>query len=128
MTTRVLPPAEWPCLQGTELAEVWPHLDPARTSILVAEQGETIVGHVVLMQAAHAEFFWIAPAYRGKVSVFRRLRDALVGEARAQQVPTILMSALSKHMNGIIAGLGADRLTGDHYVWNLKEIESCLKP
>ena len=35
---------------------------------------------------------------------------------------TVLMAALSREMNGICCGLGADRLPGDHYVLTLKEV------
>ena len=127
MITRVLEPWEWSSLVGTDLESYWPHLNRERHAICVVEDAGRIVGHVVIMQTVTAEFLWIAEDHRGKASVFRRLRDIMVREATCLGTPTVLMSAMSKQMNGILAGLGADRLPGDHYVLNVRELEQCLK-
>lgn len=124
MTCRVLPPALWHRLPAeTEIP--WDRLDPARNQVLVTEHDGAITGCVVLMQVAHAEFLWIAPGYRGRVSVGRRLLERVQREARRLSAPTLVMAALSKTMNGILCGLGAERLPGDHYVLPLQEPRSC---
>lgn len=125
MTTRLLPVEDWARLADSDVPVA--QLNPATTRILVAEQDGAIVGRVVLLQAWHAEFFEVAPAYRGRVSVIRALRRRLLEEAHTLQAPTLLMAALSKTMNGILCWLGADRLPGDHYVLTIKEPVSCLQ-
>ena len=122
VTTRILPAADWSRLDATDAGIPWRHLDPHRNHVLVTERDGQITGCVVLMNVLHAEFLWIAPAYRGRVSVFRRLRAAMFAYARRWRYPTVLMAALTKSMSGIVAGLGADRLPGEHYVLNLKEV------
>lgn len=110
-------------------AEVpWRQLNPSLHAILVTEQGDAVTGCVVLLPAWHAEFLWIAPAYRGRVSVARRLRDRVLAEVRRRQAPTLLMSAVSKEMNGILIGMGAERLPGDHYVLNLSQEATWHQP
>lgn len=123
MTTRLLPAADWCRLDTVPEAGIpWRAMDPHRNHVLVTEQDGQITGTLVLMQALHAECLWIAPAYRGRVSVFRRLRHAMLAYARAWRYPTVLMASMSKQMAAILAGLGADRLPGDHYVLTLKEV------
>lgn len=121
MTTRILPVAEWARLEVTEARDAWEHLDPDRNRVIVAEHDGAIVGCVILMQAVHAEFFWIAEAHRGRVSVFRRIRERMVAEARAWRAPVVLASAVSDQMRCILGKLGAQSLPGDHYVLNLQE-------
>lgn len=123
MTTRILPPAEWSRLDTVPLAGIpWRDLDRHKHHVLVTEHDGHITGCLLLIQALHAECLWIAPAYRTRVSVLRRLRTALFAYARTWRYPTVLMGCLSKQMAAILAGLGADRLPGDHYVLNLKEV------
>lgn len=124
MKTRLLPAAEWCRLPG-ETAIPWRALDPRLHHVVVVERDGLIAGCVVLMQALHAEFLWVAPAYRTRVSVGRRLRAAVVGYARRWRFPTVLMGCGTTEMHAILAGLGADRLPGDHYVWNMEERTRC---
>lgn len=126
MTTRLLPADEWHRLPVD--AEIPLTLDPARNAIVVTEQDGAITGCVVLMTVLHAEFLWVAPAYRGRVSVIRRLRDRIAADASAMGAPTVLIAALSRTMNAIACGLGAVRLPGDHYVWTMKEQAPCRQP
>jgi hypothetical protein len=118
--TRVLPVDEWSRLAGTELADVWPYLDSNRNQIVVVEREDVMVGTLVLMQALHAEFLWMAPEERGRVAVGRRLLTALRTEAHMQGWPTVLMAAMSSQMLAIVQKLGAEPLPGCHYVLSMK--------
>ena len=115
MTTRLLPPDEWPRLVGTEAEGVWPYLDPARASVLVVEDKGEIIGTWVMMDVLHVECLWIAPAHRGKGSVARRLYVGLKKAARAIGVDVIATAALNDDVRTLLAHAGATRLPGDHY-------------
>lgn len=120
-TTRILPAAEWSSLAETTLADSWPQLDPAKHHVLVVEQDGVVCGCLALLQSVHAEFLWIAPAHRGKASVGRRLRGAMLDLVRRWGFPTVLMASMDARMRGIVLGLGAIQLPGDHYVLKVKE-------
>jgi len=120
MTSRILPFAEWHKLDGTEVAEARSSLDPARTAILVVEDGETIVGCHVLMWILHAECLWIHPDHRGKASVGRRLWAAVQRTARAAGVPSLWTAACDDRVRGLLAHVGATELPGAHFVLPVK--------
>lgn len=120
MTTRILPPDEWPRLVGTEVETVWPTLDPSLSSIVVVEQDGEIVGCHVLMWILHVECLWIAPAHRGKASVGRRLWSAVQRAARATGVRAVWTAAADDRIRGLLAHVGARQLPVDHYVVPLK--------
>jgi hypothetical protein len=60
MTRRILPAAEWSRLVGTELENVWPHLDPDRSVVIVVEDEGQIIGCWSAFDVLHAEGIWIA--------------------------------------------------------------------
>lgn len=72
MTTRILPPDEYPRLNGTEAEQAWPLLTDAARVVVVEHDG-AIVGCHLLQPVLHAECLWIHPDYRKKASVARRL-------------------------------------------------------
>lgn len=115
MTSRILPPKEWPKLEGTEAGAIWPHLDPARSQVLVVEADGAIVGTWVLMSVVHAECLWIADAHRGKASVARRLWTAMRRTAREMGVPIVATAALSDDVRTLLEHVGATKVPGDHY-------------
>jgi len=116
MMTRILPESEWSRLAHTEASELYRHLDPARTSIVVVEQGGAIVGCHVLMTVLHAECLWIDPAFRGRPSVARRLWAAVQAKALALGARSIMTAACDDRVRGLLAHVGATKLSGDHYV------------
>ena len=117
MTTRCLPPEEWPRLAGTELEAVWPHLRPAhQATVLVVEDGEAIVGCWLLLTLAHCEGVWVAPTHRGKGSVARRLLAAMRREVQQRGFATVLTGAMTPDVERIIRGLGGHPLPGAQYV------------
>lgn len=116
MTTRILPPEEWPRLVGTEAETLWPTLDAAHAQILVVEDGEKIVGCWTLMMIPHVECLWIDPAERARVSVARRLwmgMRALTSQLGARHVWT---AAVSDPVRGLLDHASARKLAGDHYL------------
>lgn len=107
-TTRVLPPAEWPRLAGTEAEPLWPHLRPSDARVLVVEHGTEILGVWVLFRAVHAECVWVAPDHRGKGSVVRRLVQFMGEQARKWGYRTVVagttqpaVEVLLKKLHGV---------------------------
>lgn len=119
MTRRILPREEYPRLAGTELEAVWPTL-PEDAAVLVVEEDGAIVGCWAAFLLAHVEGVWTAPEHRGKGAVARHL---LVGMRRtlAEQFGSTgaITGAMSDEVRGILAGLGATKLPGDHYALTL---------
>lgn len=120
MIARVLPVEEWPRLEGTEAETVWPHLDPARTTVVVVEHDGVIVGCHVLMNVLHAECLWIHPEHRGKAGVARRLWTTVQRTAKALGARTVITGACSDDIRALLAHVGAERLPADHYVLTVK--------
>lgn len=116
MTSRILPPIEWPRLAHTEAATVYPHLDPLKSSVIVVEKDGVIVGCHILLNVLHAECLWIDPACRGQSSVARRLWDAVQVKAKMLGARTIVTAACDDRIRGLLAHVGAKKLDGDHYV------------
>lgn len=119
MTSRVLPPEEWPRLEGTEAGAVWRHFDPTRVTVLIVEQGDAIVGCWVLMNVLHAECLWIAPEHRGRTAVARRLWTAMQRTARAAGVPAVATAALTDDVRRLLDHVGATKVPGDHYAMRI---------
>ncbi len=119
MTSRILPPEEWPRLPDG--ATVWPLMDPARGQILVVEEDGAIVGTLTLLQVTHAECLWIAPSHRRRFGVMKRLLDGMWTVARALPVRAIWSGALSDTMRDILTRIGGVPVPGDSYVFAVKE-------
>ncbi len=115
MISRVLPKEEWPRLKGTEAETVWPHLNPARASVIVVEDDGLIVGCHVLMYVLHAECLWIAPEHRGKGSVARRLWMAVQRAVRSCGATSLVTGACDDTVRGLLMHVGATRLPGEQY-------------
>lgn len=118
----MLPPSEWPRLAGTEAETVWPLLTPERTSVVVVEQGDQVVGCHVLVWVLHCECVWIHPAHRGKGSVARRLWAAVERTARdVWRSRTVLTTVTTESVRRLVAHLGGVPVPGDQYVITVKE-------
>jgi GNAT superfamily N-acetyltransferase len=83
VTSRILPLAEWGRLGETELPKVLPYVKPEDAQIVVVEDDGRIVGCWAVLRIVHLEGVWIAPAYRGRGSVARRLLAKTLETARA---------------------------------------------
>jgi len=115
MTTRMLPPEEWPRLAGTEAETVWPRLDPARAQVLVVEASGTIIGCWVLLSVVHAECLWIAPTHRKHTAVARRLWSAMRRAAQTMGVSVVATAAVSDEVRRLLDHVGAVKVPADHY-------------
>ena len=116
MTTRILPPNEYPKLIGTELGIlVESDRMPANTEVLVVEDGEKIVGCWSLMMFSHCEGIWIHPDYRLKPSVTRRLWTGMQDLARMHGVTRILTGCLQRNIQRLLERAGAVQIPGLTY-------------
>lgn len=116
MTTRILPPDEWPRLAGTEAERLWPLLNPRTARVVVVERQGEIVGCHVLMQMLHAECLWVHPEHRGKASVARRLWSGVQEVARGCGVHAIVTHAVDDTVRGLLAHVGAEPIVGEAYM------------
>lgn len=120
MTSRILPPAEWVRLHGTELEEVWPHLDQTRSTVIVVEDDDgAIVGCWAAFPYVHVEGLWIAPSHRKGGSVARRLWQAMCGAAERWGCEAVMTGALSDEVRALLAHAGAVS-AGDQYILPLQ--------
>lgn len=119
MTSRILPPDEWHKLDGTEAGLIRAALIPDRTRVLVVEDHGAIVGTWVLMDVVHAECLWIAPAFRKRTSVQRRLWTAMQRTARALGVRAVATAAVSDDVRNLLEHVGATKVPGDHYAMRI---------
>lgn len=115
MKGRILPRNEWPNLDGTEAADVWPHL-PLSTQVFVVEDDAKIIGTWLLVQLPHAECLWIDPAYRHRSSVGRHLLKGMRMLAKCLGVSNVITGAMTDDVRDMILSVGGHRLPGDHYV------------
>jgi N-acetylglutamate synthase-like GNAT family acetyltransferase len=115
MTTRLLLPHEWPRLEGTELASIYPVLDPAVSRIVVVEDAGALVGCWALFPLVHVEGVWVAESHRGRASVARRLVQGMTATARDMGARAVTTAALSADVAGMLARLGAIEVPGRHF-------------
>ena len=117
MTTRLLPVDEWPRLAGTLLETVWPNLDPTADAVLVVEDAGQIVACSALVRAWHLEGTWVAPQWRRRVTVGRRLLTAMRALLRGRGVRDVLMMALNDRNAKLCARFGPSlELTCRHFL------------
>ena len=122
MTSRVLPPEEWPKLVGTEADTLWPHLDPDNTQVIVVEDGDRIVGTWTAVRLVHAECVWVDPDYRGSFGVVKRLLRGMQRAARQWGARTVLTGSLTDQVSAFITSLGGQALPGEHFVIPVEQI------
>lgn len=117
MTSRVLPPHEWPRLACTELEAVYPHLDPDQADVVVVEDEQgRLVACWALLRVFHVEGLWVAPEHRGRGRAGIRLFDAmrrLCGRVGARRVFT---GAISDDVKRLIDHVHGVPLKGEHFV------------
>lgn len=116
MTTRTLPPHEWPRLDGTELEPVWRLLNPDDTEIVAVEDGDRLVACWALLRVYHVEGVWIHPDYRKRFSVVWRLLAAMRALCQKLGIGRVVTAAMSDDVRDLIVSLNGHRLPGEHYV------------
>ena len=117
MTTRELPPEEWHRLTETQLPALMPHIAPRDVSVVVVEDGDTIVGAVALMWMPHFEGAWVAPSYRKRGTVFARLVNALFEMAQGRGVSWGMAGSANDDMARMLTKhLHAKRVEMDTYI------------
>lgn len=110
MTSRVLPPDEWPRLAGTPLEPLLSALIPDQTVIRVVEDADgQIIGTVGLWSMVHLEGLWIAPEHQGKAAVIRALIDGTNATAAAHDLTLAMSGAYTPEMVSFLERLGGDR-------------------
>lgn len=112
MNVRVLPPAEYPRLDGTEAEELWPHLREDTSRVLVVEDGERIVGTWTLVLLPHAECVWIDPEYRGSPGVVRGLLSGMSELAQEAGISLLTCGPQSERVERFIERLGGRPVPG----------------
>ena len=121
MTSRILPPAEWPKLAGTEAETVWPQCKPETTRVLVVEDGDRIVGVWLGLHVVHAECVWIAEDFRHSPRVIHRLLRGMGTIARHWGATTVWPGACSDQVRKLIEKLKGHKIPGDSYVLPLPQ-------
>lgn len=121
MTTRILPPEEWPKLAGTLLEAAWPHLDHERARIVVVEDEGQIVGCLSLFPVWHLEGAWVAPAYRARIGVGRRLLTAIRETIRTVGATEVWTMAVNREASRMCRRFGsATLLACEHFAVNVE--------
>lgn len=116
MTSRILPPEEWSKLAGTLLDGPARTLDPATTQIVVVEHGERIIGCAALWMMPHLDGVWIDPAYRQRISIGRRLRQAVHDLLTTNSIPEVWAMATTVRSRRLIERFGqALHMDCDHF-------------
>jgi hypothetical protein len=110
VTTRVLPTDEWPKLSGTDFGPILGRLNPEGATIVVAEEGEDIVGCWGLITFAHAEGLWVAPSHRKRGRVLVRLWNAMLELTRGLGVDMVYTGALSGDVARLLESRKAEPL------------------
>jgi hypothetical protein len=118
LTTRVLPPDEYPRLHGTQLGLV-SALIPLTATVIVVERDGAIVGAWCGFPAYHyhVEGLEIVPSERAHTSVARRLLVAMRDHVVQVGVPTVLTGADSDVVRDLLHHAGASPAPMVLYNW-----------
>ena len=117
LTTRRLPPDEWPKLAGTLLESVWTSLHPTDDVVVVVESDGVIVGCTSFLRVWHMDGAWIREADRGRASVARALRDAMRHTTQLLGANEVWMMATNDESRRLCEHVGAQatHLACDHF-------------
>lgn len=125
LTTRILPPAEWAKLAATEFRHL-PYVTGDELTVVVVEAGDEVVGCWGLMPMLHLEGLWIAPAYRGRPSVAKRLLAATWAQVQARGARWVMTAADTALVRRLLERhLAARKLPADSYVIRTEGPKRC---
>lgn len=120
MTSRILPPEEWPRLAGTEAETLWPRLLRSDAQIMVVEDGHTIIATWIAIRVVHAECLWIAPSHRGRFGVAMRLLRGMARAAGEWGATSVWTGSLTEQVTQLIHRLGGSEVPGKAFLLPLK--------
>jgi len=110
-TSRVLPPAEWPRLEGTDVESFIGGLAPSKASVFVVEDGEQIVATVVGVPSVVMECCWIDPAHRRSPAVGKRLVIGMKALTNALGLVRMITLPGDEAVERMAVKLGGTKLT-----------------
>lgn len=126
MTSRTLPREEWGRLTETDIPTVVPFVQPGEMEVIVVEDGDQIVGAWAIWRVVHLEGLWIAPAYRGKSSVARRLLAATLTAVRRWTPQWVMTMAATPEVKRLLTQhVGAVQVPGETFVFPIQESSRC---
>lgn len=116
MTTRVLPSAEWDRVAHLDVAALLPWVAPADVQLVVAEEGDRVIGCWAVMRMVHVEGLWVDPAYRGNPRVAKRLFAATWQRVRAWTSQWVMTGAVSGQTRELLQHVGAVPLPSEMFI------------
>jgi hypothetical protein len=112
---KVLKPSECPDLTGTEMETILPLLSDS-AKVILAYEGEKLLGTWSLYTMVHAEGIWIDPEHRGKAAVARALLTTLVNLVVSEFDAGVFMTASDKvSVERMVRSLGGVEVGGKHF-------------
>lgn len=122
LTSRILPPAEWPRLAGTELETVWPTFDQSLAQVVVVEDRRgAIVACWSLLPMLHVEGLWVAPSHRQKAGALLKVWGAMTAAAQQRGCAAVMTSSTSPLVSSMLARRCAVPLPGEMFVLPLAD-------
>ena len=109
-STRILPPAEWHRLGGTESAPFATAAPDAAVNPLVVEDEGVIVGTWTLTAYHVVEGLWVHPDYRQRIGVARAIVREMRRFAQHQGVAQALTFSIDPAVDRLLETYGATRL------------------
>ena len=122
--TRVLPRDEWHRLPSeSDIPKALPYLRPEDVQVVVVERDGEIVATWAVLRVVQLEGVWIAPAYRKRASVARRLMRATLDLARTLTPYWAFTGSQSAEVSALLTQhLGATRLPMEPFVIPLRPL------
>ena len=117
MVARTLPPAQWEMLDGTELEDVWKHLDPKTARVVVIEDEGAIIACWALFPLYHVEGIYIHPDHRGRGRVLKHLMEHMGAVAESEGVTHVTTGCLSDQVRELLEHFGAVEVPGQQFTF-----------
>jgi hypothetical protein len=121
MTTRVLPKAEWPRLEGQAMGAVLAHRDEDSAQVVVVEDEGLIIGQWALLGAPWIDGWWIHPERRGEVEIRKALKAGMQELMRSQSMTAAVIAVGDPRVGRLLEQLGAVRSDCTVYYWPVEE-------
>lgn len=120
METFILDPLDYEKLYPTpQLGPVRAQL-PQGTNVIVAEEGEEIIGTWALVPLVHLEGFWISPEHQKKAGVGRALLRKMAQTAQEMGAKVVITGAESEEIEKLISKVGGVELPVKMFAINVE--------